>query len=327
MNDKAIQDLLEAMKDFREDLKMNKEPENEWEIASEPFRGKISWDDLSRRPDYDSMITLPTKGSKAKPLKVFKTDTFLDLLFLDQDKKTIKGIPEGVQLGVLGTSGSGKSILMEEIGIRAAAKGIKTLYITSEDIFISNTPRYDLQSRMMSKAKTLGLDWNSIKDNLVVMDTVANPELRDWNTFAEVYRYIAERHDVKLSIIDSVTILETYRGSLKYRVMELARFNQVRGITCIMVNQRVGESFDKYDVAGGMGIIHGLDATVLVDRGRVYYGDQISDLGKRGAEVYMVRVTDCRLCGFVREHIKTYITNDGFLRVSEEGLKILKNYE
>lgn len=328
MSEELMKQMLETLKKMQEQMaekaSSESDVEDEWTITSEPFQEDM---DLSRREDYEELITIPTDMTQKKKLEVYRTETLLDRLFLDNSDKCINGIPLGIQLSITGTPGAGKSILMEEVAIRAAHRGTKVLYVTSEDIFISSTGRYDLQSRMMDKSMFLGLEWSKIRENLYVMDTVAKPELREWNTFAEVLRYTSERNDIKLIIIDSVTILESYRGALKYRVMELARFNQTRGITGLYVNQRIAESFDKYDVAGGIALIHNLDATVLVDKGRTYYGDQTEDLGvKRGAVTYMVRVADCRLCGFVREHIQTYITKHGLLRVTPKGEEVLRKY-
>ena len=148
-----------------------------------------------------------------------------------------------------------------------------------------------------------------------MIDTVMFPELLNWDTFAEVYRYVVEKENIDLAIIDSVTVLESYRGALKYRVMELARHNQKKGVTCIYVNQRGKESWDTYEMAGGIGLAHNLDGTIIVDYGRVYWQDQQMDLEvKRGEFVRIARVLDCRMCNFKRDRIRIEITKEGLLR-------------
>ena len=222
------------------------------------------------------------------------------------------------QFAITGLPGAGKSILVEEIAVRVAASGRKVLFATAEDTWKSATPRFDLQSRLKQKADILGLDWNKIRENLFVLDTVTYPELRDWNTFAETYRYVAEKEKIELALIDSVTVLEAYRGALKYRVMELARYNQVNGITALYVNQRSSEVWDSYDMAGGIGLAHNLDGTILIDYGRVYWQDQQVDLAlSRGEFVRISRVLDCRMCNFERRRIRIDITPDGFLKALE----------
>ncbi|MEM2281760.1 MAG: ATPase domain-containing protein [Candidatus Bathyarchaeia archaeon] len=311
-----IESLVRAMaQTLAEAMKTARVPADEWELATKPMtaeirEGKEKLENLVLRPD----VAVEAK----KPLLGFQTGTFLDELFLTPEGKPLGGVPICGQFAITGLPGAGKSILVEEIAVRVAASGRKVLYATAEDTWKSATPRFDLQSRLKQKADILGLDWEKIRQNLFVLDTVAFPELRDWNTFAETYRYVAEKEKIELAIIDSVTVLESYRGALKYRVMELARYNQVHGITALYVNQRSSEVWDSYDMAGGIGLAHNLDGTIIVDYGRVYWYDQQVDLGvERGEFVRIVRVLDCRMCNFERRRIRVDITKDGFLRVVE----------
>ncbi len=128
---------------------------------------------------------------------------------------------------------------------------------------------------------------------------------------------LCQKYGIKLSLIDSITMLEDTRGALKFRVMEICRFNQEHGITAIMVNQRTKETWDAYEMAGGHAIAHAVDGTILVDYGRTYHSDQIKELGKRGTYVRMIKIMDCRLCNFDRERKPVDITSDGFLRLLE----------
>ncbi|MCD6446327.1 hypothetical protein J7L49_06035 [Candidatus Bathyarchaeota archaeon] len=311
-----VEQLMKAMaKTLAEAMKGVKTPTDEWELATKPMTTKIE-----RKEDRLSTLVLrPDEAPEAKkPLVGFPTGTFLDDFFLTPDGKSLNGLPICGQFAITGLPGAGKSILVEEIAIKVANSGRKVLYATAEDTWKSATPRFDLQSRMKQKADILELDWSKIKENLFILDTVAYPELRDWNTFAETYRYVAEKEKIELAIIDSVTVLEAYRGALKYRVMELARYNQVHGITALYVNQRSSDTWDTYDMAGGIGLAHNLDGTIIVDYGRVYWQDQQLDLAvNRGEFVRIARVLDCRMCNFERRRIRVDITPDGFLRALE----------
>ena len=302
-------------KTLAEAMKGVKTPTDEWKLATKPMTTKIE-----RKEDkLSSFVLKPDEAPEAKkPLLGFPTGTFLDYLFMTPEGKILNGLPICGQFAITGLPGGGKSILVEEIAIRVASSGRKVLYATAEDTWKSATPRFDLQSRLKQKADILGLDWNKIRENLFVLDTVAYPELRDWNTFAETYRYVAEKEKIELAIIDSVTVLEAYRGALKYRVMELARYNQVHGITALYVNQRSTEAWDSYDMAGGIGLAHNLDGTIIIDYGRVYWQDQQVDLAvNRGEFVRIARVLDCRMCNFERRRIRVDITPNGFLRTTQ----------
>lgn len=311
-----VEKLMKAMaKTIAEAMKTAQTPADEWELATKPMATKIE----KKEEKLSSLVLRPDAAPEAKkPLLGFPTGTFIDYFFLTPEGKSLNGVPICGQFAITGLPGAGKSIIVEEIAVRVAASGRKVLFATAEDTWKSATPRFDLQSRLKQKADILGLDWNKIRENLFVLDTVAYPELRDWNIFAETYRYVAEKEKIELGIVDSVTVLEAYRGALKYRVMELARYNQVNGITALYVNQRSSEVWDSYDMAGGIGLAHNLDGTIIVDYGRVYWQDQQIDLAvSRGDFIRVSRVLDCRMSNFERRRIKIDITPDGFLRALE----------
>jgi KaiC/GvpD/RAD55 family RecA-like ATPase len=300
--------LANAMKEARE-------PADEWELATKPMTTEIQ----RKEKKLGSLVLQPSASEQAmKKLEALPTGTFIDHLFFTHEEKPLNGLPVVGQFALTGLPGAGKSILTEEIAVNVSASGKKVLYTTAEDTWQSATPRFDLQSRMKQKADLLKRDWTVIRKNLFILDTVMFPELRDWTNFAETYRYVMEKENIDLAIIDSVTVLESYRGALKYRVMELARLNQIKGVTCIYVNQRSKESWDTYEMAGGIGLAHNLDGTIIIDYGRVYWQDQQSDLEvKRGEFVRIARILDCRMCNFERERVRIDITKDGFVRPIE----------
>jgi KaiC/GvpD/RAD55 family RecA-like ATPase len=311
-----VEKLMKAMaRTLSEAMKGARAPADEWELATRPMKTEIE----RKEAKLSAFVLRPDEAAEAKkPFVGFPTGTFIDYLFLTPEGKPLNGVPVCGQFAVTGLPGAGKSILVEEIAVRVAAAGRKILFATAEDTWKSVTPRFDLQSRMKQKADLLGLDWKKIRENLFVLDTVFYPELRDWNTFAETYRYVVQKEKIELAIIDSVTVLEAYRGALKYRVMELARYNQLHGVTALYINQRSAEHWDTYDMAGGIGLAHNLDGTIIVDYGRVYWEDQKIDLeAQRGEFVRIARVLDCRMCNFERRRIRIDITSDGFLRALE----------
>jgi len=311
-----VEKIMKAMaKTLAEAVKGARVPADEWELATKPMKTEIE----RKEEKLSSLVLRPDEAPEAKkPLVGFPTGTFIDQLFLTPEGKTLDGVPVCGQFAITGLPGAGKSILVEEIAVKVTAAGKKTLFATAEDTWKSATPRFDLQSRLKQKADILGLDWEKVRENLFVLDTVIYPELRDWSTFAETYRYVAENQGIELAIVDSVTVLEAYRGALKYRVMELARYNQVRGVTGLYVNQRSVERWDSYDMAGGIGLAHNLDGTIIVDYGRIFWEDQKVDLeAGRGEFVRITRVLDCRMCNFERRRIRVDITAEGFIRALE----------
>lgn len=296
------------------------EPKNGQVLASQPFKSQ----DQLQKETYEKLIVKSNKPiDTAKQLEPFSTYTFLDDLFLNQRDKSLCGLPICGQFGVLGMPDAGKSILMEEIAIKVAQVGRKVLYITSEDIFHSETLRLDLESRMIQKSKLLELNWEEIKSNLFVMDTITHSELGDWETFANTYKYACETYKIELVIVDSVTILDSYRGALKYRIMELIKYNQLHGITGLFVNQRSQDTPDSYKLAGGIALAHNLDGTIIIDF--MQYWDnmaikrdymRVCDEGPERKQVLrFARVLGCRMSNFDRSYNFLTITSNGFLKL------------
>jgi len=315
----TVDRIVEAMaKTLKETMKDIKEQSEESQLTTKPSKTEVE----RREEVLNSRVLQPDEASEAKKQLIgLATGTFLDDLFFDFENKVLGGIPICGQFTITGLPGAGKSILVEEIAIRVASSGRKVLFITAEDAWKSPTPRFDLQSRMKQKADLLELDWNNIRENLLILDTVSYPELRDWNTFAETYRYVIEKEKNELAIIDSVTFLEANKDALKYRVLELARYNQIKGVTGLFVNQRNAENHDTYDMAGGISLAYNFDGTIIIDYGRIiYWPDQQVDLNnKRGEFVRIAKVLNCRLCNFERRRIQIDITPEGFLRTIKLG--------
>jgi len=293
-------------------------------LAGQPFKKTVGERDAEK---YASLISRPKAGSSAKKAMQFlKTGTYLDKLFFNEEDEPSGGIPLTVQLGVVGLPDTGKSILVQEIALAVASGGKKVIFVTSEDVWDSPSLRFDLQSRMKQKADIMGLDWEDIRHNIFVFDAISQTEFRDWDTFVEAYRYLVETlKGIDLLIVDSITLMQSYRGALKYRLMELARFNQLNGVTAIYVCQRSVEEADKYAMAGGIGLAHNLDATLCIDKKKAV-SQLKADLNrnrpkdaqiKQWEEVQFTRMMGCRLSGFDRRYFEVEITNNGFLKIKQ----------
>lgn len=301
------EDLLRKILDAMED-----------EQSSQPFK-VLSGEIGERAKKLESFISKPSDTAEKKPILYLKTRTLIDSLFLNEQHKPLGGVPLGSQTGIIGLSDAGKSILVDEIAVCLADYGKKVLFIISEDIFHSETPRFDLESRLKQKADILMLDWGKIKDNLMVLDTVKFAELREWSTLIEVYRYAVEILKMEVVIVDSLTLLEEYRGALKTRLLDLIRYNQTKGITAFFVCQRSEDEWDSYKIAGGIGVAHELDCKIVVDFGKAWNYEVKTDTGKKQGEfVRIVRVLGCRLGDFDRRYHEVAITPDGFLILKEE---------
>jgi len=296
----AVQQVLENAK------------QSEWANVNQPFTQKLE------QPKSQKIVK-PTVGEEnKKELSPFKTFTFLDTMFLDSTDKPIEGIPFGSNSILTGLPNSGKSLLIEEIALRVANSGKKVCFVTSEEAWKTETPRFDLESRFRERAKILGLNWETISKNLSVIDTVTFAELREWNAFVSTYRNLVENEGIDLVLVDSMTLLEDVRGQIKYRVLELMRYNQIHGITSILVNQRAIEESDTLAMAGGISLSHIVDTVFVLDYKKISSWDGTLKMdipsAKQGAIMNFFRILKCRLCRFNAHYLGYEITKDGFVK-------------
>lgn len=282
-------------------------------VENELFTRKVDESRLKFviNPDVNKMNKNPLVDSE------FKTGTFLDSLFLDFTDKPINGLPYGSNTILTGLPNSGKTLLVMEVALRVAETR-PVAYVTSEKIFRSGNARTDLEAQMVRMTQALGLDWTKIIANLYVIDTVANAELRDWTNFISTYRSLVEIKKIQMVLIDSMTLLEETRGALKYRVLELMRYNQKNGLISIMINQRAIEEADTLAMAGGVALAYAVDIVMTLDYKKVSSWDaQIKmDTGAKQSEtINFFRILKCSLSKF-DAHYKAYeITPQGQVKL------------
>ena len=287
---------------------------------------------FTQEPKAGNVIRPATDDMKFKDLKGIETGTFLDRMFLDGEDKPINGIPFGSNSILTGLPNSGKSLLLEEIALRLAAQedGVeprhKVCYVLSEEMWRTEGARFDLENRMRNKARQLNLDWSIISKNLYVLDTVTHAELRDWFNFISTLRNLVETEKIDILLIDSMTLLEDNRGSLKFRVLELIRYCQTHGLTSILINQRAVEESDSLAMAGGIALSHIVDTVFILDYKKISSWDSQlkTDIptAKQGQVLNFFRILKCRICRSDGHYFGYEITKDGLVKLIEaEGLK------
>lgn len=264
-------------------------------------------------------VIRPNDSTIKTIIATFQTKTFLDNFFLDSEDKPISGIPKVSQIGIVGQPDMGKSLLVQEITLRLASEGHKVAFATSEDIWETQNERFDLQSRMKQKATILGLNWETIKPNLYVLDTLTHADLRSWTNFISVYRALSEIVKIEYFVVDSLTLLEEVRMNLKNRLGELIRYNQLHGITAFYVSQKTTEeAIDQFGMTGGISVGHLLDVAFTIDTKKVWSGDSQMkiDVGAvQGEMLHFIRLLKCRLSRADMRYHKLEITKDGLLKL------------
>jgi len=287
----------EAIKEMMENLAEALKPQDQFALASEPFSTEEPQHDK-----YERLIIKPNKKEEVKKeLKAFTT-----------------GIPFGSNCLLTGLPNSGKSLLLEQIALQTASNGKRVCYITSEEAFHVEAPRFDLEARLKERAGILGLEWDKIAENLFVMDLVTFAELRDWYALASTFRVLVEKEKIDLVLIDSLTMCEDSRGQIKYRLGELVKYCQPRGLTSIMINQRASDSTDSFSMAGNIGISHIADIVMILDYKRLSSWDKAIKLdtgGKQTEVVYFFRILKNRMSRYKANYFRYYISPEGLVKL------------
>jgi KaiC/GvpD/RAD55 family RecA-like ATPase len=249
---------------------------------------------------------------------VVKTQTLMTNSILDGKFEGYTGIPVNSNLLLIGLPSSGKSLLCMQIALWLASSGLPTCYVTSEEIFKSQAGRYSIEARMLERAKKMGCSIENIKQHLFVIDTVAHAELREWTNFVGEYRRLVANQKIEMLIIDSITMLEDNRTQMKNRLLDLTRFNQIHGVTSIMINQRAVEEADNMAMAGGIALSHIVDTVMVMDYKKVssWDGQLKMDIptAKQGQEIKFFRILKNRLCKFNGKYIAYEITDDALIK-------------
>jgi len=319
-----VQEMAKAFQKAMETI-MNQaqmKPQSDLELASEPFRAK--GENLESKASQ--VITPSAQEVNKKELLGFQTFCFLDKMFIDATDKPIEGIPFGSNSIIVGIPNTGKSLILMEIALQVANSGKKVCFCTSEEVWKCDTPRYDLENRFRERAKILGLNWDAITQNLFIIDTVSNAELRDFPNLISTYRILVEKEKIDLLLVDSLTMIEDNRSQVKYRLSEWAKYNQVHGITAIFVSQRSGEDADSIgSIAGNIGVSHIADILMCMDSKRLSSWDatiKMDTNSKQGEEILFFRILKNRISRYLANYKKYCITKDGLVRLTEtENIK------
>ncbi|RKY73239.1 MAG: KaiC domain-containing protein [Candidatus Latescibacterota bacterium] len=245
------------------------------------------------------------------------TSTGLDGLFyrLVRDgegwrREPLNGIPFRSVINLTGEPDTGKSVLVEQFAAYQAGRGYKVCFVTVE------APAQFLFGAVRSKAEVLGLSFDDVQENLVVVDAAGNPAIREnLYNFLETLKYAVEKFGTKSTVIDSVTGLYEHREIMARQVVR-AVFNELKklGQTAILVSQkRSAQSSESAEAAGGLAVAHIVDGTIVMGKVLItnrweaqLYGTPI------GSVVRTIRIDGCRM---VPHDPRTWV-----FRIDEGGL-------
>ena len=237
-------------------------------------------------------------------------------------KVPLGGIPHLAVVNITGISDTGKSLMAEQFAVSQASKGYRVCFVTVE------SPSSFVAMGLKERAKAMGIEWEKIEDNIVLIDASAHANLRDdIQTLLNTIEYAIKNYDTKSVVIDSVTgLFEAKEMLARQIVRRLFNFMKFHYQTGIFISQkRSGHEELTAEAAGGYAVSHIVDCSIVVSK-ELIMSKHIASLYKKpvGSIIRLIRIDGCRLCGHdTRTHLFE-ITETGLARVGPALEEILK---
>jgi len=273
------------------------------------------------------------KDLKAEAPEIFgvATGTKLDELFyyVEFDEKTkqfkkkvLGGIPYRSIMNIVGVADTGKSVFAEQFAVYQAARGYKVLFVTVE------SPAEFLYSSLKQKAYALGLDFNKVESNIVVLDASKSYQLREniMSVIKTMETAITKKH-CSVTIIDSVTGFYEHKEMLARQIVRaLFNFLKQHKQTALLVSQkRSSQQAESAEAAGGLAVAHIVDGTIIFDKKLIETRFDQSLYGLPiGSVLRTMRIDGCRLSAHSSDTWVMEITDKGIIEIKEKLSDFIK---
>ncbi len=283
-----------------------------------------------REVDLSSVLTASEAIKKAPKLFGVPTgvegldDLFFTTVIEDGKPKKVPlgGIPYRAVVNVTGIPDTGKSLLAEQFTVKQASLGYPVIFVTVE------SPAPFVSSGLMQRANAMGIDWNEIEDNIVLIDAASSSRLReDIDVLLDTLAYAIREYETKNVVIDSITGLFEAREMLARQIVRrIFNFLKKWGQTAILISQkRSAHEEESAEAAGGYAVSHILDGTIVLSKRVITslweertFGIPIGDV------LRTIRIDGMRLCGHdTRTHVLE-ITETGLVKVGPPLSEIVR---
>ncbi len=228
-------------------------------------------------------------------------------------KKPLGGIPCLSVLNITGSSDTGKTLLVEQFAIKQASLGRNVAFITVE------TPASFVSLSLNERARAMGLRFEDIEDNIILIDAASHGLLREnLPNLLATLAHVIRTYKTGITVIDSVTGLYEHREMLARTVVrQVYNFLKKWHQTALLVSQkRSGHEELTAEAAGGYAVGHIVDGTMVLAKELVMSQYSARLFGKPpGDIVRLFRIDGCRLCGHDTRTFFLEITDTGLLRI------------
>ena len=237
-------------------------------------------------------------------------------------KVPLGGIPSRAIVNLTGIPETGKSLIGEQFVVTQASRGYNTFFVTVE------TPGPFVVQALQQRATAMNIDWEAIKDRIVLIDAASNEILReDLKTFLNTLEYAIVNYNTKNGVIDSITgLYEAKEVLARGIVRKVYNFLKSYGQTTILISQKRGSHEEETaEAAGGYAVSHITDCTIVLSKRLIKTRwEQETYHIPIGNILRTIRIDGCRMCGHdTATHIME-ITELGLVEVGpplEEWIK------
>ncbi len=266
---------------------------------------------------YYELKELETKAPK---LFGIPTGTKLDEMFFKMEeedgkfvKKPLGGIPYLAVMNITGVPDTGKSVFAEQFTVMQASLGYKVLFVTVE------SPANFLYTALKQKAQAMGVDFNKVEQNVVVIDASESDELRENpRALIDTMAYAIREKKCTNVVIDSITGLYEHKEVLARQIVrQIFNFLKKWRQTAILISQkRSAQASESAEAAGGLAVAHIVDGTIVMDKKIIETRWDVNLYGlPLGSVLRTIRIDGCRLTGHDSRTWVFEITETGLIEI------------
>ncbi len=237
-------------------------------------------------------------------------------------KKPLGGIPYLSVVNITGVSDTGKSLMVEQYAVNQAAHNYKVAFVTVE------SPSSFVASSLRERSKAMGIKWENIENNIVMIDASTHDILReDIGSLLNTLDYAISEYETKSVVIDSVTgLFEAREMMARSVVRKLFNFMKKKHQTALFVSQKRSSHEElSAEAAGGYAISHIVDCSMVLSKELIMSRFQAQTFNMPlGSVIRLFRIDGCRMCGHdTRTHILN-ITETGLVEIGKPLEEIVK---
>ncbi|MHA2252782.1 MAG: RAD55 family ATPase [Candidatus Kariarchaeaceae archaeon] len=241
-------------------------------------------------------------------------------LFLDTEGRMLGGLPRGATITLTGPAYSGKTRSALEMIVNAVMLDIKVAYVVAEEGFYdtAESGRNDLFSRFLEVAVNItGMTEKQFRkkyDESYIIIPNQYHLGKTWGDFINDYRYAVEELECKLTIIDSINMLDPSKLNTVDNLNALKTYNHEKGITCVVI----GQVKDSGVPQGGEALYHSSEVAIHIYEQTMTSKDLAARWGSNYRDSISLISARSKVCSTIPFPVRIMENDEGVIRAVTE---------